>query len=57
MILLIEENKRVIMAVQTIYFFFKMVVWAAPISALLKLIGIGTVQVTIQENKIETWAS
>ncbi len=57
MILLLEENKRVIMTAQTFHFFSKMEVWTAPISTLLKLIGIGTVQVIIQKKKKETWAS
>jgi len=30
--------------------------WTAPISASPELIGIGTVQVTLQEKKQETWA-
>ncbi len=41
------------MAAQTFYFFSEMVVWTAPISTLLKLIGIGTVLVFNQKMHIE----
>ena len=34
-----------------------MEVWTAPISTELKLICIGTVQVTLRVKKIETWAA
>ena len=36
---------RSVRSAQTLYFFSKMVVWTAPISASLRLIGIGTAQV------------
>ncbi len=55
--ILLNSKIKVIMTVQTFYFFSKKVVWTAPISTLLKLIGIGTVQITLQENKTEIWAS
>jgi hypothetical protein len=39
------------------YFFSKMVVWTAPISTSLKLISIGTAQVTLDEKKPQTWVA
>ncbi|MFA5168867.1 MAG: hypothetical protein WC530_10115 [Candidatus Omnitrophota bacterium] len=45
------------MTVQTFYFFSKMVVWTAPISTPLKLIGVGTAQVAIDKKKIKIWTA
>ncbi len=55
--ILINFEIKVIMAVQAFYFSAKRVAWTAPISTLLKLIGVGTVQFTVDKMKRENWAS